>query len=380
MRRSLDAGGAACLAETGAHRTCGSGHLSQSDRAVRLGNGRAGRIAAAGTARWKKEFRAAARRRQSARAVGSGKTGWAADRSLRNRLSGRPARAGGAAAGVEHSEPFASAAKGDGRHRGRAQCLGACAQIRRHPWRANWALPGWWWCRAWRAGLTRQPMRRRWRWGTVGVVAGGVDVIYPPENDRLYAAIKNQGLILSEMRLNEAPQARHFPRRNRIISGFARGVVVVEAAEKSGALIPANYALEQGHEIFVVPCSPLDPRARGANRLTGEGATLTESAEDILSVLSPHARRSIPRAHPSGAHATGRGAGSGSRPHLRKHRGSAGTFPRWRSMNSFVNFSAPAAAVLTVILELELAKPLPRHPGNRVSWMQSCVSFPHNNK
>ena len=100
-------------------------------------------------------------------------------------------------------------------------------------------------------------------------------------------AIKNQGVILSEMRLCEAPQARHFPRRNRIISGLARGVVVVEAAERSGSLITAQYALEQGREIFAVPGSPLDPRAKGANRLIKDGATLTESAEDILSVLAP---------------------------------------------------------------------------------------------
>ncbi|HYS46767.1 MAG TPA: DNA-processing protein DprA, partial [Rhizomicrobium sp.] len=103
--------------------------------------------------------------------------------------------------------------------------------------------------------------------GTVAVVAGGVDIIYPPENEKLYAAIKNQGVIVSEMRLGEAPQARHFPRRNRIISGLARGVVVVEAAEKSGSLITAQCALDQGREIFAVPGSPLDPRARGANRL-----------------------------------------------------------------------------------------------------------------
>ena len=123
--------------------------------------------------------------------------------------------------------------------------------------------------------------------GTVAVLAGGVDIIYPPENEKLYAAIQNQGVILSEMRLGEAPQARQFPRRNRIISGLARGVVVVEAAEKSGSLITAQCALDQGREIFAVPGSPLDPRARGANRLIKEGATLTESAEDILSVLAP---------------------------------------------------------------------------------------------
>ena len=117
--------------------------------------------------------------------------------------------------------------------------------------------------------------------GTIAVVAGGVDIIYPPENENLYRAIAERGIVLSEMRLGEAPQARHFPRRNRLISGLARGVVVVEAAEQSGSLITANYALEQNREVFAVPGSPLDPRARGANRLIREGATLTESAEDV---------------------------------------------------------------------------------------------------
>ncbi len=111
--------------------------------------------------------------------------------------------------------------------------------------------------------------------GTVAVVAGGVDVIWPPENEGLYARIREQGVILSDMPLSVAPKAKHFPRRNRLISGLARGVVVVEAAEKSGSLITAQCALEQGREIFAVPGSPLDPRARGSNRLIKDGATLT---------------------------------------------------------------------------------------------------------
>ena len=123
--------------------------------------------------------------------------------------------------------------------------------------------------------------------GTVAVLASGVDVVYPPENQKLYDAIRAHGAIISEMRLGEAPQARHFPRRNRLISGLARGLVVVEAAERSGSLITANYALEQGREIFAVPGSPLDPRAKGANRLIREGATLIEGAEDVLTVLRP---------------------------------------------------------------------------------------------
>ena len=123
--------------------------------------------------------------------------------------------------------------------------------------------------------------------GTIAVIAGGIDNIYPPENAALYESIKAQGAIVSEMPFGQSPQARHFPRRNRLISGLSRGVVVVEASEGSGSLITANYALEQNREIFAVPGSPLDPRAKGTNRLIREGATLTESAEDVVAVLRP---------------------------------------------------------------------------------------------
>ncbi|HEY0266984.1 MAG TPA: DNA-processing protein DprA [Rhizomicrobium sp.] len=204
--------------------------------------------------------------------------------------------------------------------------------------------------------------------GTVAVVAGGVDIVYPPENERLYAAIRDQGVILSEMRLGEAPQARHFPRRNRIISGLARGVVVVEAAEKSGSLITAQYALDQGREIFAVPGSPLDPRARGANRLIREGATLTESAEDILSVLSPMLGGSFrepdaPVIPPSPE------ALEAEADRIRaKVEEALGPAPV--EIDELIRQTgAPAAAVLTVILELELAGRCARQPGNRVGWV-----------
>jgi DNA processing protein len=204
--------------------------------------------------------------------------------------------------------------------------------------------------------------------GTVAVVAGGVDIIYPPENDRLYAAIKNQGVILSELRLSEAPQARHFPRRNRIISGLARGVVVVEAAERSGSLITAQYALEQGREIFAVPGSPLDPRAKGANRLIKDGATLTESAEDILSVLAPmlgagfeepDQPTTLPRTDTMEAEA------DRIRAAVEEALGPAPV-----EIDELIRqLGAPPAAVLTVILELELAGRCARQPGNRVCWL-----------
>ncbi len=117
---------------------------------------------------------------------------------------------------------------------------------------------------------------------TVAVVAGGADVIYPKENTTLYESIREHGAILSEMPPGTEPTARHFPNRNRIISGLSLGVVVVEAALRSGSLITAQQAGEQGREVFAVPGFPLDPRARGTNDLIRNGATLIESADDIL--------------------------------------------------------------------------------------------------
>jgi DNA processing protein len=117
---------------------------------------------------------------------------------------------------------------------------------------------------------------------TVAVLAGGTDVIYPPEHRELYNRIAEAGAIISEMPPGTEPQAALFPRRNRIISGAARGVVVVEATPRSGSLITARFAADQGSEVFAVPGSPLDPRAHGPNGLIREGATLIQSAEDIL--------------------------------------------------------------------------------------------------
>jgi len=120
---------------------------------------------------------------------------------------------------------------------------------------------------------------------TVGVVAGGIDVPYPPENADLQARIAAEGAVVAESALGTAPQARHFPRRNRIIAGLSLGVVVVEAALRSGSLITARLAQEAGREVFAVPGSPLDPRCRGSNDLIRQGAKLVESADDVLADL-----------------------------------------------------------------------------------------------
>ncbi|MCB1782487.1 MAG: DNA-processing protein DprA [Alphaproteobacteria bacterium] len=121
--------------------------------------------------------------------------------------------------------------------------------------------------------------------GTIAVVAGGVDVIYPEENAALYAKICEDGAVVAESALGQKPFAAAFPRRNRIVSGLSKGVVVVEATQRSGSMITARLAGEQGRDVFAVPGSPLDPRAAGPNHLIREGATLVRGADDILEAL-----------------------------------------------------------------------------------------------
>ena len=131
--------------------------------------------------------------------------------------------------------------------------------------------------------------------GTVAVQAGGVDVVYPVENGDIAEQILVKGARVSEQPMGMAPQSRHFPQRNRIVSGLSRGVVVVEAAAKSGSLITAECALEQGREVFAVPGHPFDARAAGCNRLIRDGATLVRGAQDIFDVLHITARPPVVR-------------------------------------------------------------------------------------
>jgi DNA processing protein len=122
--------------------------------------------------------------------------------------------------------------------------------------------------------------------GTVAVVAGGIDVLYPPENAALFERLGQEGLVVAEMPPGTEPKGRYFPRRNRIIAGLSGAVVVVEAALKSGSLITARFANEQGREIMAVPGSPLDPRCRGSNHLIRQGALLVEDAAQVLDALN----------------------------------------------------------------------------------------------
>jgi DNA processing protein len=214
--------------------------------------------------------------------------------------------------------------------------------------------------------------------GSVAVVAGGVDIVYPEENRGLYDALCRQGAVVAELPLGTEPQARHFPRRNRIISGMARGVVVVEAAAKSGSLITARFALEQGREVFAVPGSPLDPRSRGCNDLLRDGATLTETAADILTQLGPLLPAELPAP---------RAMTRASQPRLPlmtavQTAPAAPQIPEDAALELVVEKLSPtpvavdelvrqchlsAASVATLLLELELAGRIERHPGNLVS-------------
>ena len=153
--------------------------------------------------------------------------------------------------------------------------------------------------------------------GTIAVVAGGVDVVYPPENADLAARIAAEGLILSEMPPGLQPQARHFPRRNRLISGLSRAVVVVEAAARSGSLITARDALDQGREVLAVPGHPLDPRAAGCNILLRDGATLVRGGDDVIEALGLPALARGPARSRAPVRPSGDGRDEGSAPGTR---------------------------------------------------------------
>lgn len=142
-------------------------------------------------------------------------------------------------------------------------------------------------------GIDQSAHRASMEGGTVAVLAGGHDKVYPPEHEDLLTAIVASGGAISEMPLGHMPRARDFPRRNRLISGASIGVVVVEAAHRSGSLITARIAAEQGREVFAVPGSPLDPRAAGTNDLIKQGATLITEAADIIQAVEPIMGRPI---------------------------------------------------------------------------------------
>src|SRR5882757_1587041 len=200
--------------------------------------------------------------------------------------------------------------------------------------------------------------------GTVAVLAGGHDRIYPAEHEDLLQAMLQSGAAISEMPLGHVPRARDFPRRNRLISGVALGVVVVEAAHRSGSLITARIAAEQGREVFAVPGSPLDPRAAGTNDLIKQGATLTTEATDVINAVAPIMERPVelPTREPEDVP-------SYDEPDNSDRTRIVGLLgPSPIGLDDLIRMAGTSPAVVrTVLLELELAGRLERHGGGLVS-------------
>jgi DNA processing protein len=218
---------------------------------------------------------------------------------------------------------------------------------------------------------------------TVAAAAGGLDVPYPPEHADLQRRIAETGVVVTEAPLGATPQARHFPRRNRIIAGLALGVIVVEAALRSGSLITARLAQDAGRELFAVPGSPLDPRSRGANDLIRQGAHLTETAQDVLDNLPDHPSREGLTRDPLFARWTPGTPGLAEpAPDWQEPPQSAPDLAQARMQVIELLDSSPtavddivrrcqfsAAAVMAVLLELELAGRIETLPGSRVALL-----------
>jgi DNA processing protein len=199
--------------------------------------------------------------------------------------------------------------------------------------------------------------------GTIGVIAGGIDIFYPPENRERQEAMYERGLVLAEMPPGTEPRARHFPYRNRIIAAMSSGTVVVEAAPRSGSLITARLAAEAGREVMAVPGSPLDPRAQGCNQLIRDGATLVQNAADVIEAIQPYESRVRSPAAPFDS--------AGEEPFdgqdvLASVEALLG--PSAVPVDEIIRLSgASSGAVQMALLELDLAGRLDRHAGNRVS-------------
>ena len=200
--------------------------------------------------------------------------------------------------------------------------------------------------------------------GTVAVIAGGIDVVYPPENRALQDAIAERGLLIAEQPPGTEPRARHFPYRNRIIAGVSAGTVVIEAAPKSGSLITARLAAEAGREVMAIPGSPLDPRSRGCNQLIREGATLVQNASEIAELISPLDNRML---SPVGKFKPSVTAVNDDGSHLERSAVVDLMGMTYVSVDELVRQSGSSpSTVQLVLLEFELAGKLERGAGGKV--------------
>ncbi|MBC3942991.1 DNA-processing protein DprA [Sphingomonas albertensis] len=201
--------------------------------------------------------------------------------------------------------------------------------------------------------------------GTIGVIASGIDIAYPPDNTALQERVATEGVLLAEQPPGTEPKARNFPSRNRIIAGLAIGTVVVEAVPKSGSLITARLANESGREVMAVPGSPLDPRAQGCNLLIREGATLVQSAADILEQIRPFDPRSVRSPIDAYAASPPEDASDTDRQRIADLLG-----PVPVAIDELIRQSHLSPSVVhTVLLELELGGRLERHAGGRASML-----------
>jgi DNA processing protein len=200
--------------------------------------------------------------------------------------------------------------------------------------------------------------------GTIAVIAGGIDVFYPPENEARQRAIAETGLLIAEQPPGVEPHARHFPYRNRIIAGLSLGTIVVEAAPRSGSLITARYAVEFGRDVMAVPGSPLDPRAQGVQRADPRRRGADPVGRDVMETIRPFAMRPLasPERRFQDAPADG-DASEAERARVVDLLGHTAV-----AVDEIVRQSGLSpAAVQTVLLELDLAGRLERHAGGKVS-------------
>jgi DNA processing protein len=204
--------------------------------------------------------------------------------------------------------------------------------------------------------------------GTVAVLAGGLDQPYPAENADLCNGIAERGAVVSEMPFGWEPRAQDFPRRNRIIAGLSLGLVVVEAAKRSGSLISARLAGEMGRLVFAVPGSPLDPRAAGANGLLKDGATLVTEVGDVTTAIAPLIGRSEPQADSLDEPPDFASAAPADDSDRRRVIEALGPTPV--GIDDLIHHTRlHPAQVFMILLELDLAGRLERHPGNHVSLL-----------
>lgn len=211
-------------------------------------------------------------------------------------------------------------------------------------------------------GIDQAAHRASIKTGTLAVLAGGHDKIYPPEHADLLAAVLSHGAAISEMPLGHSPRAHDFPRRNRLISGCSLGVIVVEAALRSGSLITARLAAEQGREVFAVPGSPLDPRAAGTNDLIKQGATLITQAQDVIQAIEPIMGRPI-ELNEEDHEPLAPDPDTAERARIVDLMG-----PTPILLDDLIRLSGASPAIVrTILLELELAGRLERHGGGLIS-------------